>query len=109
MPMGKVLTVNVVGGEVQITLELGKRIAVFPTTKCDTVDSGMCLVPKCTLCNAPFRMPVVVGDGEAVKGKLQVVSLRERVDWGGTVRCTFMVNHTDPRSTCTDTKGHTSA
>ena len=81
----------------------------FIITKWDAEFSGTCFVLKCTLHNTLFRNQVVVGDREAVQGKLQVVSLRERVDWGGTVRCAFMVNHTDPRSTCTGMKGHTSA
>ena len=47
----------------------------FLTIKCDAVDSDVHLVVKCTFCSISFRIQVVVGNREAVKRKLQVVSL----------------------------------
>ena len=49
------------------------------------------------LCYMPCRgYHQSLGDGEAEKRQLLAVSLQERVNWGSTVSCTFMVNHTNP-------------
>ena len=48
------------------------------------------------LCYMPCRgYHQSLGDGEAEKGQLLAISLREHVNWGGTVSCTFMVNRTN--------------